>query len=174
MTKEDILEYVSRTPYNTNPNMIGNMIDALMAQSGGGLPDPSEASVGDVLALDEEKQPIWSSAVSEIFNKVVTASVVVETKSAITIDAGDEAQFRTVTGGNCKRTITCSDGGTYSSSNAIILGYSNRNFDDLHKGVVLQSIGATDTCMFYNTTDLDVTVPQGKRVLSYEIYFIRK
>ena len=54
MTKEDILEYVSRTPHNTNPNMIGNMIDALTAQSGGGLPDPSEASVGDVLTKGEE------------------------------------------------------------------------------------------------------------------------
>lgn len=34
MTKEDILEYVAKTPHNTNPNMIGNMIDALASESG--------------------------------------------------------------------------------------------------------------------------------------------
>ena len=31
MTKNEILKYVSETPCNTNPNMIGNMIDALVA-----------------------------------------------------------------------------------------------------------------------------------------------
>lgn len=36
MTKEDILEYISHTPHNTNPNMIGNMIDTLITQGGGG------------------------------------------------------------------------------------------------------------------------------------------
>lgn len=33
MTKERILEYVASTPQNTNPNMIGNMIDALVEGS---------------------------------------------------------------------------------------------------------------------------------------------
>ena len=36
MTKEDILRYVAKTPHNTNPNMIGNMIDALVGEGGGG------------------------------------------------------------------------------------------------------------------------------------------
>lgn len=40
MTKEDILRYVAKTPHNTNPNMIGNMIDALVkGANGGSIPD---------------------------------------------------------------------------------------------------------------------------------------
>lgn len=30
-------------------------------ESSGGLPDPSEASAGDVLSLDEDKEPVWSA-----------------------------------------------------------------------------------------------------------------
>lgn len=37
MTKDEILRYVAKTPHNTNPNMIGNMIDALVGE-GGSMP----------------------------------------------------------------------------------------------------------------------------------------
>ena len=37
MTKDEILRYVAKTPHNTNPSMIGNMIDALVGE-GGSMP----------------------------------------------------------------------------------------------------------------------------------------
>lgn len=43
MTKNDILKYVASTPHNTNPNMIGNMIDSLMASQS--QPGPAEPTV---------------------------------------------------------------------------------------------------------------------------------
>jgi hypothetical protein len=39
MTKEDIVKYVVKTPHNTNPNMIGNMLDILMKT----VPEPEPA-----------------------------------------------------------------------------------------------------------------------------------
>lgn len=38
-------------------------VDALIA-SAGGLPDPTSASVGDVLTLDSNKDPAWTAAAS--------------------------------------------------------------------------------------------------------------
>ena len=89
MNKNDILKYVASTPHNTNPNMIGNMIDALMESQPQPEPEPTEPTVTyetvevDFILRDE-------SAV-ESFNSV--SCTVATTKNNIVTIGPDNVQL---------------------------------------------------------------------------------
>lgn len=67
LSTEDIVDYVIQSPQNTNPNILRGMVNTLVEEAtGNALPDPSEASAGDVLALNEDKEPEWITKQSGI------------------------------------------------------------------------------------------------------------
>lgn len=57
MGKQRIIDYIMNTPGNTNPNVLNSLLDEEMND----LPDTSSASAGDVLGLDNDKNPVWTT-----------------------------------------------------------------------------------------------------------------
>lgn len=55
MDTEKIIDYTINSPNNTNPNVLRGMLNQLEQEAASSvLPDPSEASVGDVLTKGED------------------------------------------------------------------------------------------------------------------------
>ena len=84
------------TPSGGDADIVNALNDIAEAISDGGLPDTTEASAGDVLSLDQDKNPMWTASglppVTSLDNGKF-ACVVNGAWAAVTIPMANEGDF---------------------------------------------------------------------------------
>ena len=65
MTKQDILNYLQRTPYNTNVNVVGSMIDAVVNSE-----ERSQPQAKTEIELLAQENKVYTPAEGKVYNKV--------------------------------------------------------------------------------------------------------
>lgn len=120
-------------------------VDALIA-SAGGLPDPTSASAGDVLTLDDNKSPGWSAVPDEL-----PATTSASAGDVLTLDSNkDPAWVAPSGGGGTKVTIT-------SQAELIAFMNSANDGDELY-GTLMYISGSASANVVSQITMFDLKV----------------